>query len=246
MKVQDQPRISADCRLREDLEQYFYEVAALCPYGLQHKAVFKQALLWKLPDHILELFLDAGYRRNGNSLYTMNCQGCRACVPIRLRASEFTPNRNQQRALRANRDVTVERGPLQVTEEKLAVLERFLAQRYPRQGSSAADYYSGFFINSLTTTMEVSYRVEGRLHGLAIVDFGRHWANAVYFFFDPREAGRSPGTFNILHLIQLCRDKGIDFLYLGYWIDQVAAMRYKTHFRPHYLLQEGVWQRYAR
>ena len=66
--------------------------------------------------------------------------------------------------------------------------------------------------------------------------------NAVYFYFDPEDSSRSLGTFNILHLINLCRELNIENLYLGYWIGDVKEMNYKASFSPHYLLKEHTWQ----
>ena len=76
---------------------------------------------------------------------------------------------------------------------------------------------------------------------MTVADCGAHFVNAVYFYFDPAESRRSPGTYNILHLIDLCRRKNISYLYLGYWIEEVTAMRYKANFKPHYLLRDKVW-----
>ena len=77
---------------------------------------------------------------------------------------------------------------------------------------------------------------------MSIVDIGAAWLNAVYFFFDPAEAPRSPGVFNILNLINLCRQHDLEYLYLGYTIAEVQAMRYKAAFLPHQLLINGTWQ----
>ena len=81
--------------------------------------------------------------------------------------------------------------------------------------------------------------------GNGIIDIGENWMNAVYFYFDPDEAHRSLGTFNILTMIDFCLQKKIDHLYLGYYIPDVSAMDYKARFKPFYLRQNNKWQRYA-
>ena len=67
--------------------------------------------------------------------------------------------------------------------------------------------------------------------------------NAVYFYFDTAESKRSLGTFNILTLIDFCLQKSIEYLYLGYYIEGVSAMSYKSRFRPNYLKQGEDWIR---
>lgn len=227
--------------IRQGLEPFFQNIAAHCPYGLDGKAVYHQSFLGRLPDAVFGAFLAEGFRRNGNYLYSMECEGCRACVPIRLVPEDFRPNRSQRRIWKRNQDLTVEIGPLEVSTEKLAMCQTFLNERYPRKENVAQGYYSGFFLNSMTNTVEFRYLAGKRLLGVAIVDLADTWLNAVYFYFDPDEGRRSLGTYNILRLIDFCRGNNVPLLYLGYWIAGVSAMSYKKHFRPHWLLGDEGW-----
>ncbi len=230
-------------RLERQLDRFFVNMRMDCPYHLPYTATFYQALFGPLTDHIMELFLAAGYRRNGNSLYTMRCTSCSACIPIRLHPGEFRMNRGQRRVLRKNSDLSVHFNSVQMNDENLQLCERFLRQRYPQKNNTALGYYSGFFLNHIVTSLELHYRLDGRLIGNGIVDVGENWLNAVYFYFDPVEAKRSLGTFNILTMIDFCLQKRIDYLYLGYYIAGVPAMDYKARFHPHYLRTDEIWQR---
>lgn len=227
--------------LRERVDRYFVDVTVNCPYNLPTPATFYQGLFGPLSDRMMELFLAAGYRRNGNALYTMHCQKCNSCVPIRLHSKHFMPNRNQKRIWRKNKDIAVSIGIIRPTFENMALCDDFLHNRYPNEGNTAEAYYAGFFLNKITSTFELRYRLEGKLIGNAIVDIGNNWMNAVYFFFDQEEAKRSLGTFNILTMINFCRNKKIDYLYLGYNIDSLSSMNYKKKFKPHYLFNNSRW-----
>lgn len=227
------------------LERYFHESAAPCPYNLPGPAVYRAAGVERMPPDLLGMLLAAGFRRNGNTIYSMNCPGCQACRPIRLLPDQFRPNRSQRRALKKNRDIAVEFGPLAPTREKLALLEKFFRHRYPGRHNNAHDYYSGFFLSSAEFSLEATYRLDGQLVGTAIIDLGSSWLNAVYFFFDPDQADRSLGTFNILRLVELCQQHGLAELYLGFWIAEAKAMRYKAAFLPHQILRQGQWQTVA-
>ena len=187
-------------------------------------------------------FLAAGFRRNGNYLYTMVCPDCQACVPIRLQPAKFVANRSQKRVRTRNQDLSFKIAPLQITGQKLALCDKFLQRRFPGKDNSALDYYAGFFINSMGNTFELEFRHDERLVGVSIVDIYPEAINCVYFYFDPDESRRSPGTYNILTLIDYALKHHIDFVYLGYWIDEIAAMRYKANFKPHFLLRNGQWR----
>ncbi len=232
--------------IEKQLNRYFINMSMECPYQLPFKATFYQALFGPLTDHIMELFLAAGYRRNGNSLYTMRCDSCSACVPIRLIPAEFRPGRDQRRVLKKNSDLSVTLNSVRMTEENLELCEHFLQQRYPQKNNTALGYYSGFFLNHIVNSLEFHYRADGRLLGNGIVDIGENWMNAVYFYFDTSESSRSLGTFNILTLIDFCLQKSIEYLYLGYYIKGVSAMSYKSRFRPYYLKYGEDWIRYTK
>jgi arginine-tRNA-protein transferase len=233
-------------RLERQLDRYFISLRMECPYQLPYEATFYQALFGPLTDHVMELFLAAGYRRNGNSLYTMRCASCSSCIPIRLHPAEFLMNRNQRRVMKKNTDLSVHFNSVQMNEENLSLCERFLRERYPQRSNTALGYYSGFFLNHIVTSLELHYRLDGRLLGNGIIDIGENWMNAVYFYFDPDQAERSLGIFNILTMVDFCLQKGIDYLYLGYYIPGVSAMDYKARFYPHYLRLDNTWRRFDR
>jgi arginine-tRNA-protein transferase len=226
------------------LEQYFTDIATRCPYEMPYKAVYHQAFFGSLTDSTVSLFFENGYRRNGNCMYSMRCPRCSACVPIRLNPDTFSPNRSQRRVWKKNGDISVGLAPVTMSDENLDLLERFLRARFPDGKADAESYYSGFFITSMTKCFEIRYRSEdNKLLGVAVVDCSDQWMNAVYFFFDPAQDWRSPGTLNILYLLDFCRRHGIASLYLGYWIKGLKGMHYKTDFRPHEILIDGRWQK---
>ncbi|MFC1512921.1 arginyltransferase [Thermodesulfobacteriota bacterium] len=228
--------------IQPDLEKYFFNIPLDCPYNLPHQAIYRQALLNSVPDPIMERFMATGYRRSGNCLYTMVCPTCQSCVPIRLDPHNIRLNRNQKRTKKHNQDLSWEIAPLEASSQSLALCNTFLKDRFPDKDNSAEEYYFGFFTNIVTDTYEIRYRLADRLIGVAIVDSGCRWLNAVYFFFDPALSRRSLGTFNILTLIEHCRQQNIDHLYLGYRINEIASMSYKGNFKPHQLFINGQWQ----
>jgi len=246
MTFHEHAKRPSELKIDSDLEQYFVDISVGCPYGLEQLAVYHQAMFTSIGDETLGMFFAHGYRRNGNCIYSMRCPACRACVPIRLKPEGFVPNRSQRRVMKKNRDVTAGIAPLRMSRENLALLDRYLQARFPEGKSTGEEYYAGFFISAISRCFEIRYRVGDRLVGVAIVDGAENWLNAVYFYFDPDQSWRSPGILNILNLINFCRRHSIEHLYLGYCIEQVQAMRYKSSFRPHELLQDGRWEKVGR
>lgn len=241
MAVHEHSGRPEEFKIDSDLERYFVDVSVSCPYGLDQMAVYHQAMFTSIGDDTLELFFDRGYRRNGNCIYSMRCPSCRACTPIRVRPDQFQANRTQRRIWKKNREVAVGMAPLRMCDENMALLDRHLKARFPESKSSAEEYYSGFFISAISRCFEIRYRVDDRLIGVSVVDGSERWLNAVYFYFDPDEAWRSPGVMNILNLLKFCKRNRIGLLYLGYLIKGISSMSYKAAFMPHELFLNNRW-----
>ena len=233
---------AAPPRLAPELLQQFRQVFSECPYGFDRPAIYRQAGFMHMDEETMGDLLANGYRRNGNHIYTMQCPGCAECVSIRLDPVRFRPDRNQKRVWRKNQDIRVQVAPLAMSEEHLRLLDKFLRLRFSSIDQYANSYYSQFFLTSISPCFELRYWAGDILMGVSIIDAAPGWLNAVYFYFDPDQGGRSPGTFNILNLVHFCRKHRIPYLYLGYCIDGLSAMNYKKRFRPYELLLNGVWQ----
>lgn len=187
----------------------------------------------------LDLFgrlLASGFRRSGTLLYRPDCVGCAECVSLRVDVARFAPCGDQRRALRKNRDVVLEIGAPQYTEEKHALYEAFLRARYPGREEVTHEDYERFLVQHLGNTRELRYRLDGRLVGLGLIDLTRDAASSVYFFFDPACSKRSLGTYSALREIDFCRQTGRAWLYLGFRVTGCPAMQYKASFRPHQVL----------
>jgi leucyl-tRNA---protein transferase len=195
-------------------------------------------------DAAYRALLETHHRRSGWSVYRPVCRGCQACQPLRVPVATFVPSKSQRRALRRNEDVTLEVGPLEPTEEKRRLHDDFVRARFTDRdgGFASLEDYAQCFGTSPVTTREMRFRVGERLVGLGIVDLLPDVLSSVYFFFDPREARRSLGTYSALCEIDLAATTGRAYVYLGYWIEACREMTYKARFRPcEVLTPAGAW-----
>ncbi len=175
-----------------------------------------------------------GFRRSGDILYRPHCEGCRACVAVRLPVALFRPDRSQRRCLARNHDVVARVLPAGRNDERLALYRRYLRSRHPQGGmdSHGASEFDQFLVGSWSDSRFLELRAEGRLLAVAVTDLTPRALSAVYTFYDPDELQRGPGTLAILKQIEWAAREGREHLYLGYWISGHAKMDYKRRFLP--------------
>ncbi len=216
---------------------------APCPYLSDRESRLVVVRPQRLPPALYQVFLDLNFRRLGDVVYRPECTGCRECRQLRVQALEFRPSRAQRRCARLNRDVTAETHAPEATPEKHAVYRRYLQARHDGQMDGSWQEFTEFVHTGCPFTREVVFRVAGRLLGAGIYDVTPQALSAVYFYFDPELARRSPGVLNILWLLEQCRQLAAPFLYLGYYVAGSRTMSYKRTFHPHETLgDEGRWR----
>ena len=197
----------------------------------------------RLDTGIYNKLIQYGFRRSGRHIYRPACPSCSACVPVRLSAGRFRPNRSQRRCAARNADLTTHIRPAAFDPEHHALYLRYVGKRHAGGGMDVPEpeKYMEFLVADWCETRFVELRLDQRLVAVAVVDVLDTGLSAVYTFFDPDLPRRSLGTAAILEQLRLCRQWGLDWLYLGYWIESCEKMRYKTGFRPLQFFRDGSW-----
>lgn len=186
------------------------------------------------PRAVYNQLIKRGFRRSGEYVYRPACNNCTACVPVRIKAEQFSARRTDKRNLKANKDLSVDYTPAQYTDEYFDIYQRYLAARHQGGGMDdpePADF-ERFLLNPWGETLFVEVKHADKLVGVAVTDATTDGLSAVYTFFDPDYHDRGIGKFCILQQIELCRVMSLPYLYLGYWVDGCQKMQYKTDFQP--------------
>jgi len=184
-----------------------------------------------------------GFRRSGAHCYRPHCKDCQACIACRIPVKDFVASRSQQRCLKKNRDLELSVVDAAFSEEYFALYRRYLDSRHldGSMANPATEDFKQFLYCNWSDTQFLELRLNGQLVAVAVTDMVSDGISAVYSFFDPELQKRSLGSYCILTQIEFVKALGLDYVYLGYWIENHPKMHYKTNFRPLQLFLDEQW-----
>lgn len=236
--------------------KFYVTTPAPCPYlpDRFERKVFTE-LAGGNSNALHESLSQVGFRRSQTVAYRPACEGCNACVSVRIRVKDFDWSRSLRRIRNRNNDLVGVDAPAWVTTEQFDLLKRYLDARHGEGGMAEMTIvdYAEMVETSPVETSLVEYRVRatggdslkpGPLVAAALTDEMTDGLSMVYSFYDDLERQRSLGTYLILDHVRRAEAMGKAYVYLGYWIKQSPKMAYKARFRPLERLTPEGWREF--
>ena len=232
--------------------QFYLTAPSPCPYLADRfeRKVFTH-LVGDRAETLNDLLTQSGFRRSQNIAYRPACEGCRACVSVRVVVDEFVWTRSLRRVLRQNATLERRERPALPCSEQYSLFRAYLDSRHAEGGMADMTVldYAMMVEDTHVETQLFEYRrgssgrTRGALMGCALTDVLSDGLSMVYSFFEPDFASESIGTYMILDHIARARELGLPYVYLGYWVEGSDKMAYKTRFQPQEKLGPKGWMR---
>lgn len=196
-------------------------------------------------DQLNDALSQQGFRRSQNVLYRPSCADCAACLSARINVSAFRPTKSQKRATKRNSYLQRKANSPWATDEQYELFRRYLDTRHADGGMADMDVFE--FAAMIEETPIRSRVVEyadpntGNLIAVSLTDVLDDGLSMVYSFYDPTQPQNSLGTYMILDHIDIAREAGLPYVYLGYWVPDSPKMGYKARFSGLEVYIGGEW-----
>jgi arginyl-tRNA--protein-N-Asp/Glu arginylyltransferase len=231
--------------------QFYVTAPQPCPYleGRMERKLFT-ALQGEHAQKLNDTLSKQGFRRSQNVLYRPSCAECSACLSARIRVADFEPSRTQRRVTKRAAHLTRNPTSPWATEDQFALFRRYLDHRHADGGMADMDIFE--FAAMIEETPIKSRVIEysrparegerGRpLAAVCLTDVFDDGLSMVYSFYDPDLRDLSLGTHVILDHIDIAREAGLPYVYLGYWVPGSRKMGYKANFAGLEIYKGGQW-----
>lgn len=228
--------------------QFYVTAPQPCPYledRLERKLF--TALQGETAAELNDSLSAQGFRRSQNVLYRPSCADCASCLSARIDVQAFKPSRSQRRTINRNAGIQRRATSPWATEDQYDLFRRYLDSRHADGGMADMDVFE--FAAMIEETPIRSRVIEytdsetSELVGVCLTDVLSDGVSMVYSFYGPDRPKDGLGNYMILDHIEIARNAGLPYVYLGYWVPGSQKMGYKAKFSGLEVYLGGSWQK---
>ena len=237
-----------DIKPKNVLEQPIYMLtkATSCPY-LIGKVEKRIATDISFNKNIYEELSINGFRRVENWMYRPVCDNCSACKSYRVDIQNFKITKSLKRVSKNFENFSYKLVNNISTKEHFELFKKYQLARHA--GGSMSDMDEDEFTSMIETspinTSLLEFRDKSdKLIGAILLDIGKKNLSAVYSFFDPKYNKLGLGNHMIIKCLLFGKNKNFKYLYLGYYIEEISSMSYKSRFKPGQILNNNKWENF--
>ncbi len=194
--------------------------------------------------YCLEL-IARGWRRFGNMFFRPVCPTCTACESIKIDVKNYQFSKSERRVLNKGKDISIIIQAPSMSSRHLEIFNDYHAhmhekKSWEKQVVNAKNYYMSFVHGHGNFGKEVLYFREDKLIGVDLIDILADGVSSIYFYYDPLYHKYSLGKLSLLKQIEYAKKESLDWIYLGYYVEENDSLAYKANYKPYFQLNKRV------
>jgi arginyl-tRNA--protein-N-Asp/Glu arginylyltransferase len=192
--------------------------------------------------HQCSNLIKRGWRRFGSMFFRPICGDCTSCESIKIDVENYTYSKSSRRIIKkASHLRTVIQHPT-LSSEHLRIFRMYHDHMKHKKGWEAQqvspqNYYMSFVQGHSDFGYEVLYFDEDRLVAVDLIDILDDGISSIYFYYDPEYQHLSLGKYSLLYQIEYAKQHSLDWIYLGYYVEECPSLSYKSQYKPYTTLQ---------
>ncbi|NOQ30991.1 MAG: arginyltransferase [Helicobacteraceae bacterium] len=207
---------------------------------------FKQKTHYKIIENCTteecDNMIERGWRRFGQMFFRPICQECSSCESFKIDVDNFTFTKSQRRVIKKNEDLQLIIRQPSLTQNHLDIFKKYHEFKqnmrgWDKQNVTPNNYYSSFVQGFEDFGHEILYFEDEKLIAVDLIDILPNGISSIYFYHDPDSKKRSLGHYSLYRQILLAKQKGLKWIYLGYYVEGCQSLEYKKDYKPYLTLQ---------
>ena len=237
-----------DIKPKSILEKPIYMLtkATACPY-LSDKVEKRIATDIAFNENLYEELTLNGFRRVENWMYRPVCDNCNACKSYRVDIQKYSLTKSLKRVLKNFENLYHKLMNNKSTKEHFELFKKYQLERHAGGSMSEMeeDEFRSMIETSPVNTSLLEFRDKNKnLVGVILLDIDTKNLSAVYSFFDPKFNKLGLGNYMIAQCLLFGKANGYEYLYLGYYIEKLSSMSYKSRFKPGQIYNNNEWKNF--
>jgi len=186
--------------------------------------------------------IERGWRRFGNYYSRPQCQNCKLCLSLRIDVRNYNFSRSAKRVFKKAEGIRYVIQAPTISTEHLELYDKYHRHMEQKRGwqyynLKPQSYHELYVSGAHNFGKEVLYFQGEKLIGVDLIDFLDDGISSIYFYYDPDFEKLSLGRLSIYEQIILAKEYDLEWIYLGYYVQECQSLKYKASYAPYQTLQ---------
>ncbi|MBN1839547.1 MAG: arginyltransferase [Campylobacterales bacterium] len=222
----------------------FSTLETKCSYLENRKTRMEYKYIENATMELNQALVERGWRRFGNYYSRPQCQGCTACLSLRIDVEKYQFSRSSKRAFKKAEGLHYVIQAPTISTEHLELYDKYHRFMEMKRGwqyyyLKPQSYHELYVSGAHNFGKEILYFHGEKLIGVDLIDFLDNGISSIYFYYDPDFAYLSLGRLSIYEQILLGKEYGLKWIYLGYYVQECQSLKYKASYAPYQILQNN-------